>query len=319
MWRKIIKKSEYKALSTKILLINWLLTTCFTVSVAQNNNFFTPAKAQDNSRLIPLVAAQGTLYVGSMVGLNELWYKNYAHSPFHLFNDNKEWLQMDKLGHLLTAYTLSRIMTSLYSWSGLNRSRSVDYGTALAMAYQTNIEIFDGFSSAWGFSIGDMIANTAGVSLYGAEQSAWNEQRITMKISFHPTMYAQYRPDELGDTWIEQSLKDYNGQTYWAAIAIAAFLPKGNKVPNWLCVDFGYGADGMLGGNSNPVIYNSNGDQVFFDRYRQYYCSLDIDLTRIQTNSGPLKALLGAISFIKIPMPTIEYSRKRFKFHPLYF
>jgi VanZ family protein len=320
MWRKIIKNLESKAVSYKILLIGWLLAIYTASSIAQtNNNFFTPSPVQNNSRLIPLVVAQGGLYAGSMVGLNLLWYKNYAHSPFHLFNDNKEWLQMDKLGHLLTAYTLSRIMSSLYFWSGLNHARSNDYGVALGMAYQTNIEIFDGFSSAWGFSIGDMIANTAGASLYGVQEATWGEQRITMKISFHPSMYAEYRPDELGYTTLEQSIKDYNGQTYWAAFAIAAFLPKGNKVPNWLCLDFGYGAEGMTGGNANPVIYNGNGDEMFFDRYRQYYCSLDIDLTRIPTNSGPLKALFGTISFIKVPMPTLEFSRRKFKFHLLYF
>src|ERR1700733_6253100 len=72
-----------------------------------NNNFFTPASSVDNSRLIPLLVGEGAFYTGSMVGLNVLWYKNYPHSAFHLFNDNKEWQQMDKLGHALTAYTIS--------------------------------------------------------------------------------------------------------------------------------------------------------------------------------------------------------------------
>lgn len=277
------------------------------------------APVQNNSRLIPLLAAEGGVYAGSMIGLNVLWYKNYAHSSFHLFNDNKEWLQMDKLGHLLTAYTIARITSALYTWSGINHARSTVYGSALAMTYQSNIEIFDGFSSAWGFSIGDMVANTAGASMYGFQQGAWGEQRISMKISWHPTMYAQYRPDELGDNLVEESIKDYNGQTYWACIAIAAFLPKGSKVPQWACLDFGYGAEGMTGGYQNPITYNSNGDEMFFDRYRQYYCSLDVDLTRIPTNSGALKALFGTVSFIKIPMPTLEFSQKKFKFHILYF
>jgi len=320
MWRKIIKKLELKAFLGKILVTYWLLTCFGSISTAQTgNNFFTPATSQNNNRLAPVLVTQGSLYAGSMIGLNLLWYKNYAHSSFHLFNDNKEWLQMDKFGHTLTAYTLSRIMSALYSWSGLNRSSSTNYGMSLGMAYQSNIEIFDGFSSAWGFSIGDMVANTAGASLYGIQEGAWKEQRVSMKISFHPTVYAQYRPDELGENWIEQNIKDYNGQTYWFAIAIASFLPKGNKVPNWLCLDFGYGAEGMTGGTANPIMYNSNGEEICFDRYRQYYCSLDVDLTRINTRSGALKALFGTVSFIKIPMPTLEFSRKKFKFHLLYF
>lgn len=322
MRHKSIKKSIHKTVLCKIILTIWLSITLHFYSVEQSNpSFFTPASVPDNNRLIPLLIAQGGVYAGSMVGLNILWYKNYAHSSFHLFNDNKEWLQMDKFGHTLTAYTISRIMSSLYFWCGIKQSESTAYGAALAMAYQTNIEIFDGFSSAWGFSLGDMAANTIGASLFGVEQSAWDEQKITMKISWHPTTYPQYRPEELGDNYLEQTIKDYNGQTYWFAFAIASFLPKGNKIPGWLCLDFGYGAQGMTGGAENPVMYNDNGngDEIYFDRFRQYFCSLDIDLTRIPVNPGPLKTFLGTVSFIKIPMPTLQYSRKKFKFYVLYF
>ena len=317
---KIIKKLKLSNFSSKIFLTLLLSLFLFNGLKGQNSgSFFTPSPTLNNNRLIPVLAAEGTLYAGSMIGLNVLWYKNYAHSPFHLFNDNKEWLQMDKLGHMLTAYTIRRITSAVYEWSGVKHSSSTAYGTALAMAYQSNIEIFDGFSSAWGFSIGDMLANTAGASLYASQEAGWNEQRISMKISFHPSIYRQYRPEELGSNGIEQCLKDYNGQTYWFAFAIASFLPKGNKVPQWLCLDFGYGAGGMIGGNANPPVYTANGDELFFDRYRKYYCSLDVDLTRIQTNSGFLKAFFGTISFIKVPMPTIEFTRKKLKFHLLYF
>ncbi|HXB12361.1 MAG TPA: DUF2279 domain-containing protein [Bacteroidia bacterium] len=306
--------------SFKLLIIGCYCILLSSVSSGQGNiSFFTPSPVQDNNRLVPLVAAQGALYAGSMIGLNFLWYKNYAHSPFHFFNDNKEWNQMDKLGHMLTAYTISRLTSALYRWTGVKESSSNAYGTALAMAYQTNIEIFDGFSSAWGFSGGDMLANTLGSGLFLSEQAAWGEQRVSMKISFHHTDYSQYRPDELGSNAVEESIKDYNGQTYWISIAIASFLPKRYKVPGWLCLDFGYGSEGMIGAITNPPVYNQNGDEMFFDRYRKVYCSLDIDLTKIPTKSGILKATFGLVSFIKIPMPTVEFSRGKFKFHILYF
>lgn len=301
------------------MIICLLCTQLITGKAQGNGDFFTPSPTQNNSRLVPVLVTEGAFYVGSMIGLNFLWYKHYDHSSFHLFNDNKEWMQMDKLGHLLTAYTISRLTSAVYYWCGIKRPPADAYGSALAMAYQTNIEIFDGFSAAWGFSIGDMIANTTGAGLYLSQQALWNEQRITMKISFHPTEYAQYRPDELGSNFIEQCLKDYNGQTYWLSFAIASFLPKGNKVPNWLCLDFGYGANGMIGAITNPLVTDANGQALTFDRYRQLYCSLDIDLTRIPTNSAALKTVFGLVSFIKIPMPTLEFSRGKFKFHILYF
>jgi hypothetical protein len=317
---KFNKKLKSANLFRKVLIICLLYGLFSGMVRAQGRiGFFTPAPQVDNNRLIPLVASQGALYATSMIGLNLLWYKNYPHSRFHLFDDNKEWLQMDKFGHALTAFTISRLTTALYHWCGVNIHTSSGYATALAMAYQTNIEVFDGFSSAWGFSLGDMTANTLGAALFLGQQAVWDDQRITMKISFHPTDYAQYRPDELGDNFVERSIKDYNGQTYWFAFAIASFFPKGNKIPNWLCLDFGYGAEGMVGGTENPIVYNSNGDEMFFTRYRQFYCSLDIDLTRIVSTPGPLKTALSAISFIKVPAPTLEFSRKKLKFHILYF
>lgn len=293
---------------------------CLSTSLCCGQGFFTPSPVLNNNRLVPLVGSQAVVYAGSMVGLNLLWYKNYAHSAFHFFNDDGEWQQMDKLGHILTAYTISRITAALYQWSGLRAPACNNYGAAVGLAYQTNIEIFDGFSAEWGFSPGDMTANTIGAGLFLSEQALSNgQQPVMMKISFHPTEYRQYRPNELGDNIWQEFIKDYNGQTYWLAFAISSFLPKGNKVPGWLCLDFGYGAEGMTGAVTNPVTYDSTGNEICFDRYRKFFCSLDVDLTKIPTKSPPMKAFLGAVSFIKIPFPALEFSRGKFKFHILYF
>ncbi len=300
-----------------ILIIIFLFSD--NCAAQSGTDFFTPSPTINDSRLVPLLVGEGAFYTISMVGLNVLWYKNYPRSSFHFFNDDKEWQQMDKLGHMLTAYTISRLAASMYEWCGVKPLPAAVYGTSLGMAFQTNIEIFDGFSSEWGFSPGDMIANTTGATLFLSQQTGWGEQRVTFKISFHPTEYSQYRPDELGYNTMQQSIKDYNGQTYWAAIAIASFLPKGTKIPGWACLDFGYGAGGMIGAVTNPPMYNDDGSELTFDRYRKYFCSLDINLTNIPTKSSALKAAFGAVSFIKVPMPTLEFSRKKFRFHLLYF
>ena len=140
-----------------------------------------------------------------------------------------------------------------------------------------------------------------------------------MKVSFHASGYSQYHPEELGSNIWQEMLKDYNGQTYWVSVAIASFLPKSYKIPGWACVDFGYGAGGMIGAVTNPTVTDANGTELTFDRYRKYFLSLDVNLTKIPTNSAPLKAALGAISFIKLPFPALEFSRKKFHFHWLYF
>ena len=75
----------------------------------------------------------------------------------------------------------------------------------------------------------------------------------------------------------------------------------------------------MLGAKVNP--HYINGEPLpEYNRVRQYYLSLDIDLTRIKTKSEFLNILFNLVGFIKIPMPTLEYNKDdQFKFYLLYF
>jgi len=74
-----------------------------------------------------------------------------------------------------------------------------------------------------------------------------------------------------------------------------------------------YGATGMIGGIENPS------NLPYYDRYRQYYLSLDIDLKKIPTKSKVLKVLFSVLNIFKIPMPTLEYGNNRITAHYLYF
>src|SRR5690606_41103423 len=106
-------------------------------------------------------------------------------------------------------------------------------------------DLFDGFSKEWGFSWGDVMANAAGTGLYVGQELLWNEQRITLKFSFHQTKYAQQNPDKLGNGFLEEVLKDYNGQTYWLNFNLHSFF-KESRIPKWLDLSLGYGAYGMI-------------------------------------------------------------------------
>jgi len=259
-------------------------------------------------RLIGVLSAQGVIYFGSMTGLYFLWYRDYAQSDFHFFNDNNEWLQMDKMGHFFSSYYLSRVMYSSYRWAGVERKKSILFGSLLTYAFMLNIEILDGFSAEWGFSWGDLVANTAGCLLFAGQQLGWDDQRFVIKYSYFPSKYPQYNPELLGKNLIQNLVKDYNGMTFWLSGNIGAFLPKSSKFPKWLNVAFGYGAKGL------------GVDNLEFDRYRQFYLTLDVDLTRIPTRSKALKGIFTILNLIKIPFPTLEYNTKgQFKFHPLFF
>jgi uncharacterized protein YfiM (DUF2279 family) len=288
-----------------------LLITSSSYSQSKLESFLTPSDSLNQSRRNAVIITEATLGGLTLIGLNQLWYKDYPQSNFHALNDNGEWLQMDKLGHVFTSYQLGRVGANVLNWSGVSEKDQLIYGGTLGFAFLTTIEIFDGFSEEWGFSWGDMIANAAGTGLYIGQELLWQEQRFTLKYSFHQTQYAIQRPDKLGNGFLEEVLKDYNGQTYWLSANLHSFF-KESKIPKWLNVAFGYGVDGLLTGKEEVVL-----DQ---NRMRQWYLSLDIDLTRIQTNSHILRTLFDIFNTIKVPFPTVEFNEKSgVKLHAIYF
>ncbi|MBK8951514.1 MAG: hypothetical protein IPM85_03415 [Chitinophagaceae bacterium] len=119
----------------------------------------------------------------------------------------------------------------------------------------------------------------------------------------------------------ERFIKDYNGQTYWASASIKSFLPK-SKLPEWLCLSVGYGAEGMFGGEEN-IAKDENGNITFdrrdIKRYRQWYLAPDVDLTKIKTSKKGLKFLLTVLSAFKFPAPSLEFSNGKFRINALHF
>jgi hypothetical protein len=83
--------------------------------------------------------------------------------------------------------------------------------------------------------------------------------------------------------------------------------------PKWLNIAVGYGTEDMV------YARNSQNQPYGFDPYRQYYLSIDFDLSGIRTRSRFLKTLIFLANTVKIPAPAIEFSRKGTTFRPFYF
>lgn len=256
------------------------------------------------------------LTTGSLVYLNQAWYQEYSTSKFHTFNDNDEWYQMDKYGHIFTTYQTGRLMMNAMEWAGYSRKNQLIVGGLSGFAYMSAVEVMDGYSSGWGFSWGDMGANALGSGLAIGQKALWNEQRVQLKFSFYSSGYAKYRPELLGESFATQILKDYNGQIYWLSINPSSFMKKETRFPKWLNVAFGYGANGMLGARYNNIlVVDEDGRTHYFNRYPQGYFSLDVDLTRIKTKSKILKSVFSCLNIIKIPFPNLELSENKLKFN----
>jgi hypothetical protein len=258
-----------------------------------------------------LLIVESSSYSLALVGLNQLWYKGYKKSSFHFINDNNSWLQMDKFGHLTTSYFVGVLGIKTYQWAGFTRKQSIWIGGLTGTFFQSAVEILDGFSEKWGASSGDLVANSLGSLLAISQQLYWDEQKVLLKYSFNPSEISNTNPQLFGNNLIQKSLKDYNGQTYWLCFNFEdVFNSSSYFLPKWLNLAFGYGADNMY-----SDAYSLSHELG----YRQFFLSLDIKTDELNISNKFVKNLVNLFGFIKLPMPTIEYSQGKLIFHNLYY
>ncbi|MFT7151275.1 MAG: hypothetical protein ACI82Q_003154 [Nonlabens sp.] len=284
---------------------------CLSLLLGQAISSFGQDTIPKPDRLKKISLYGGIGYGTSMFILSQAWYKEQGFDRFKFFNDNAEWKQIDKLGHVFTTYNFSRVNYELLRQTHLSDHKAIAWSSALSTLLLLPVEILDGFSPGFGFSYGDMIANAAGSGLFFMQQKAWNEQRIKIKWSFHETSLASQRPNLLGSGLLEELLKDYNGQTYWASFDIHAFA-KESRFPKWLNLAIGYGAQNMVFARDDQNI------NAGFNNFRQYYFGIDFDLSYIETDKKWLKVLLFMADMIRLPAPVLELSKNGVKAHLLY-
>jgi hypothetical protein len=285
----------------------FILLSCPLLAVGQ----VADSAYHENKNRLKFVALGGSVVYGAtLVGLSQLWYKDSESQPFQFFNDNDEWKQVDKLGHIFSSFYFSYGASRVFQWCNVPPKKSDLIGSLVGFGVMLPIEILDGFSEAYGASAGDLIANAAGSALFLTQSRIWNEVRIYPKFSFHRTEYAPLRSDLLGSDLTSEILKDYNGQTFWLSIDMDKFI----RFPRWLNLSAGYGAEGMVYARDYQNIQAG-----YDDPFRQYYLSIDFDLTAIKSRSKTINTLLFLVNMIKLPAPTVEFSTKGVKFHAFYF
>lgn len=303
-------------LRNRIICVFIILNSQFLLGQTKLDTILIPSDTLNIQRRNTVILSELALSGSALLALNQLWYSNYTKSNFKTINDNAEWLQIDKAGHGFSAYHIGNASINSLKWCGLSRKNQLVYGATSGFIFLSAVEIMDGYSRNWGFSAGDIAANASGTALLISQELLWKEQRIVPKFSFHATAYASARPSVLGSTFTQQVFKDYNGQTYWLSANMHSFF-RASKIPKWLNLAVGYGADGMITGNDQRI------NPIFLPqavRERQFYLSFDVDLTKIETKSHLLKTVFSLISTLKVPAPTLEFrNRKGVRGHFLYF
>ena len=228
-----------------------------------------------------VVGTEAVLITGIMASLYSSWYSGTETGGFHFYNDNREWLMMDKLGHANSCYNFANIGYEALVMTGLDERRSLLYGAPLGITIMTMVEVFDGLSGNWGFSWGDMTANILGTGLFMGQQALWHEQRIALKYSYHNSGLAKYNVSNpltmerdyiMGRDWLDRLYEDYGGITIWAAFDVKSlFMNDDSRYPSWLGWAVGFGAEGMTGLYNNLRPDGSVGADVFRTRSKYLF------------------------------------------------
>ena len=248
-----------------------------------------------------------------MMKLKETWY-NDQRGKFHATSwesDIRRWQQMDKLGHCVHAAYASDLFSKIYRWAGYSAHQSIWMGSLSGWLWMLQMEITDGFFVRWGFSYGDLIANTTGAAFSALRQYFPTQLGgLRFKVSYHTSLaYRQghyYRPEIM-------IMDDYEGITFWFTANLYDMLPTSlqKEYPDIL-KPIGL----AIGHTAKGVARNSLGG------HREILLSIDIDITKIPL--GPLddfpivRFIKDELNFLKIPMPTIRITGKRV-FYGVYF
>jgi len=304
----------------------------------ETRSFLAPADTFNKKRFYISAGVGVGLYSAFSIGLWQAWYKDSELTKFHTFNDWTEWQQVDKAGHLYTAYNYSRWAYQGARWTGMSRKPAAWTSAGVGILLQTTTEVMDGYAQKWGFSWGDMTFNALGSALFISQELGWQEQRITMKVSSNPqnfpdltfhgvghpgTVSIQERRQALfGTSFAERFIKDYNAQVNWLSFNVKAFAPQ-SKAPAWLNIAVGYGAGNMVAGHGygwtdeHGLEYTA--DPTTLPRFRQLFLSTDIELSRLPIKGQLWKTLIYGIHHIKFPGPALEYnSLGQLKMHWLF-
>lgn len=275
-------------------------------SLKKNLKLLQVSPTLNKSRLYTISGIWAITYGSSIYTLSNFWYDDLQ--GFRFFDDWKNWLQIDKMGHAHTAYFQGAWGAKIMQWAGVPNKKATLIGGSIGFLNQTIIEILDGQSPNYGWSNTDFLANAVGSAVYIGQQLWWKEQRILFKFGYTPQNYGKYQNKLIEDVAMQEFgsgteafFKDYNAQTYWISTNLHSFLPEANKCPKWLNVAVGFGADQMLHATSN---INKGINEI--QRRREFYLSLDVDLSKIKTNNRLLKTALFLLNVFKVPFPALR-------------
>ena len=255
----------------------------------------------DYLRLSSMIGVMAAANITAYMYQRQVWYTKET-TGFHSLDFSEDWgkyQQMDKFGHFTDAYFTSDLTGKIYRWSGISGNTSVWLGALTGWAWMLEIEVSDAFMADWGFSWGDMLANTLGSAFYVLQQFNYDALGgIHPKFSWHKSeawKEMRYNTDP------QALIEDYEGMTFWLTVNPHHYFPESWKknYSEWLAplgLAFGISAKDI---GINP-----------WGGYQEYFIGLDIDLRKLPIwgESGLMKFIISEVNFLRMPMPTFRFT-----------
>jgi len=209
------------------------------------------------------------------------WWEDGFSGSFHI--ENEGWFGQntyeggaDKAGHAYFTYTTARLLTRAFEAVGNDPGRALRLGTWTSLGVMAGVEVIDGFSKKFSFSIEDVVMNTAGAAFAVLSEVV---PSVDALLDFR-LLYQ--RPDDAQQAGATNPASDYSGQTFLLVLK-ADGIPRVREVPvlRYLEFEVGYNARG----------YEAN-DGTLNDPERRICFGVGINLSRLLSDTvfrGDLK------------------------------
>ena len=312
-----------------VVTLIFFLTPFLSVNNLYSQSFLPSTLIKDSAlnkiRFVVVNTSSLLGLVGSYYFINTAWWADSKKS-FHfdgggsnikdVFNlgsgrDAKYAKQIDKVGHFYSGRIISDLYVRAVRWSGKSEEQSLLWGGILGTAVHGFVEIKDGYSPTWGFSMYDFMSGSLG-SFYPYFQSKSRFlNALDIKYSYYPkyTYYYDFI-NRRGNDFFD----DYMNATFWFTFNPKRYKPVSNW-PKWLGISVGIGVDETLN-NYNLKMPGGNAD--WGKGGYEFYLAPDIDFEGLLPKRPFWKNLGHALNYIKFPTPVIRLSKDS-KFMQLHF
>ncbi len=237
--------------------------------------------------------------------LDKGWWDE-GKTDFHFENDFYYAKNLDKLGHFASGVLMGEFFYEGYHWAGVSERNAYLFAGSSAFLTHVAIDIKDGYSPEWGFSVFDVFFGTLGGFYPMAKRYVPLFKYFDLKWSYWINSKAYYRTSDTGIF-----TDDYVNQTFWLSLKVYRMLPVKARAyyPEWLAFAFGLSID------EGRFTHSKNGG--FKKGHYEIYFALDYDLEAFKPHSRLARTLVKSLNYFKLPAPTLQLYPD-FKIHWIY-